>query len=104
MTPDTDTPQAVGLIRVDDGVHAREHLANLRQALPDAELTEPDDVGVFEARLSAPSREAALQRVFDAIAAVGADDHVVFLEHPDVPRHWRRREGAAGGTGGTIAS
>jgi hypothetical protein len=82
---------AVGLIRVDEGPHSREHVAKLRDVLHDAEFTEPDDLGVFEVRLTAPSREAALLRVFDAIAAAGADDHVVFLEHPDIPRHWQRR-------------
>ena len=67
---------------------AREQLA---AALPDTEITEPDDVGVFEIELDADDQEHALQRVWDALAASGADDHIVFLEHPDLPEHWRPR-------------
>jgi hypothetical protein len=29
--------------------------------------------------------------VWNAVAASGTDDHVVFLEHPDLPEHWRHR-------------
>jgi hypothetical protein len=66
----------------------------LADALPDATVSEPDDVGVFEIELDADDSEAALQRVWDAVAAAGADDHVVFLEHPELPEHWRDRSGA----------
>jgi hypothetical protein len=69
---------------------AREQLA---AALPDAEVTEPDDVGVFDVVLDADDLEDALQRVWDAVAASGTDDHIVFLEHPDLPEHWRPRSG-----------
>jgi hypothetical protein len=69
---------------------AREQLA---AALPDADITEPDDVGVFEVNLRADAQEQALQRVWDAVAASGTDDHIVFLEHPELPEHWRRRSG-----------
>jgi hypothetical protein len=68
---------------------AREELAD---ALPDdAEVSEPDDVGAFEIALDADDEEAALQSVWDAIGASGTDDHIVFLEHPDLPEHWRHR-------------
>jgi hypothetical protein len=70
---------------------AREQLA---QALPDAEVGQPDDVGVFEVTLAAEDREDALTRVWDAVAASGTDDHIVFLEHPDLPEHWRLRSGS----------
>jgi hypothetical protein len=69
---------------------AREDLA---AALSDAEVGEPDDVGLFEIRLEAADQEDALRRVWDAVAAAGADDHVVFVEHPDLPEHWRRVSG-----------
>ena len=69
---------------------AREQLA---AALPDAELGVPDELGVFEIALDADDAEQALQRVWDAVAASGADDHVVFLEHPELPGHWRSRSG-----------
>jgi hypothetical protein len=67
---------------------AREHLA---AALPDAEVGQPDDLGVFEIALDAEDLEAALTVVWDAVAASGSDDYVVFMEHPDLPGHWRSR-------------
>jgi hypothetical protein len=70
---------------------AREQLA---QALPDAEIGDPDDVGVFEVALEAEDREDALTRVWNGVAASGTDDHIVFLEHPDLPEHWRPRSGS----------
>lgn len=69
----------------------REAQDDLSATLPDADITEPDDVGVFEVALDADDREQALLRVWDAIAAAGVDDHIVFLEHPDLPEHWRHR-------------
>ena len=71
----------------------QEARAQLAQALPEAEVGEPDDVGVFEISLEAEDREDALTRVWNAVAASGTDDHVVFLEHPDLPEHWRLRSG-----------
>ncbi len=74
---------------------AREELAD---ALPDdAVVTEPDDIGVFEITVEAEDREEALQIVWDAVAASGTDDHIVFLEHPDLPEHWRRHSGTPEG-------
>ena len=72
---------------------SREHLA---AALPEAEVGPPDEIGVFEVALDAEDREEALQRVWDAVAASGTDDHIVFLEHPDLPEHWRRFSGRPG--------
>lgn len=71
-------------------LEAREQLAAV---LPGAEVTEPDDVGVFDVILEAEDQEQALQRVWDAVAASGTDDHIVFLEHPELPDHWRPRSG-----------
>jgi hypothetical protein len=71
-------------------LEAREQL--LAQ-LPDAEASEPDDVGVFEIHLEADDKEAALTSVWDAVAASGTDDHIVFFEHADIPDHWRERSG-----------
>ena len=65
----------------------------LAAALPGAKVGEPDDVGVFEVVLEADDREDALSRVWDAVAASGTDDHIVFLEHPELPEHWRHRSG-----------
>lgn len=73
---------------------AREQLA---AALPGAQIGEPDDVGVFEVAVDAEDEEAALQRIWDAVAASGTDDHIAFLEHPELPEHWRPRSGRPGG-------
>ncbi|HEY2317985.1 MAG TPA: hypothetical protein VGH67_06775 [Solirubrobacteraceae bacterium] len=73
---------------------ARERLA---AALPDAQVGAADDVGVFEVTLEAADLEDALLRVWDAVAASGTDDHIVFLEHPELPEHWRPRSGHPGG-------
>ena len=72
---------------------AREQLA---AALADAEVGAADETGVFEIALEAGDEEQALQRIWDAVAASGTDDHVVFLEHPDLPEHWRRVSGSPG--------
>jgi hypothetical protein len=68
--------------------------AGLAAALPGTEVTEPDDLGVFEVALDAEDQEDALSRVWDAVAASGTDDHIVFLEHPELPEHWRRYSGS----------
>ncbi len=67
---------------------AREQLAAV---LPEAEVGEADEVGVFTIAVEAPDLEHALQRVWDGLAASGTDDHIVFLEHPKLPEHWRPR-------------
>jgi hypothetical protein len=70
---------------------ARQQLA---AALPDgAEVKDPDDVGIFDVVAEADNFENALQIVWDAVAASGTDDHLMFLEHPDLPEHWRARAG-----------
>jgi hypothetical protein len=88
--------QAVGLIAMHgDTPRDREAIQQLVQALPGATAGELDEeTGAFEVHVEADSHEDALQAVFDAIAAAGVDDHVVFAEHPDVPRHWRRASAA----------
>jgi hypothetical protein len=74
----------------DRDLEARQQLLD---QLPDTEGTEPDDVGVFEIHLDADDKEAALTRVWDAVAASGTDDHIVFFEHADIPDHWREKSG-----------
>jgi hypothetical protein len=69
---------------------AREQLA---AALPGATVGPPDDVGIFAVSLEANELEDALTRLWDAVAASGTDDHLVFLEHPELPEHWRPRSG-----------
>ena len=65
------------------------------------ELGEIDGTGLFEARVEAPDFEAALQRMWDALAEAGVDDDFAFAEHPSIPEHWRRRD--AGGPPGAVA-
>ena len=72
----------------------QEARAQLAAALPEAEVGEPDDVGVFEVSLEADDLDDALLRVWDAVAASGTDDHIVFLEHPELPEHWRPYSGS----------
>jgi len=71
--------------------------ARLAAALPGAEIGEPDDVGVFEVQVEAGNLEGALERVWDAVAASGTDDHVLFFEHTELPEHWRPRSTRPGG-------
>ncbi len=72
---------------------ARDELA---AALPQAaEVGPPDEVGAFDISLEADDREAALTVVWNAVAASGTDDHILFLEHPELPEHWRPRSAAA---------
>jgi hypothetical protein len=70
--------------------------AQLAEALPDATVGPPDELGVFEIELDADDQEDALSQVWDAVAASGTDDHVLFLEHPELPEHWRERSGSPG--------
>jgi hypothetical protein len=68
---------------------ARERLA---EQLPGAHVDPPDpETGVFDVKFEAESREEALDRVWNALAAAGADDEILFLEHSDIPEHWRSR-------------
>lgn len=59
---------------------ARDRLA---RQLSGAEFTDVDEAtGVFEISLEAADRESAVTRVFNAVAAAGADDHLVIAENP----------------------
>ena len=85
---------AVAMLMLHHGTpRDREAREQLAAVLPDAEITQADELGIFEIRLDADDQEHALQRVWDAVAASGTDDHVVFLEHPELPEHWRHRSG-----------
>ena len=53
--------------------------------------TEPDELGCFEVVLNCDSQDEALKRVWDAVAAAGADDHLVIMEFPHIERHWEHR-------------
>jgi len=85
---------AIGMLMLHSGSpRDQEARVQLAVALPDAEVSEGDDLGVFEVRVDADDQDSALQRVWDALAASGTDDHIIFLEHPELPEHWRNRSG-----------
>jgi hypothetical protein len=69
----------------------------LAEALPDATVGDADpDTGAFQIEVEADDLDQALTKVWNAIAASGTDDHVAFLEHPELPEHWRARARPAG--------
>jgi len=85
----------IGMVELHVGTPRDEEAhAKLAAALPGADVTAPDDVGVFEVALDAEDQDDALARVWDAVAASGTDDHIVFLEHPELPEHWRHLSGS----------
>ncbi len=89
--------RAIGMVmltRGQRGERAREALAD---ALPGGEVGEVDDDGTFEVTVEADDQEEALEQVWNAVAASGTDDHLAFVEHPDLPEHWRHRSQAPGG-------
>jgi hypothetical protein len=82
----------VGLIMLLDGPRGDQAREALGQVLGDgSSIGQVDDVGVFTASVDAIDREQALQRVWDGIAAAGVDDEIAFVEHPELPEHWRHR-------------
>jgi len=74
-----------------------EALEELKEALPRGEVGGPDDEGIFEIAIDAADHEDALRWIWDAVAAAGADDHIVFLEHPELPEHWRHLSASPAG-------
>jgi hypothetical protein len=76
----------------------RECRERLAEALADdAVVRQPDELGVFEIELDAENQEDALLKVWNAVAASGTDDHILFLEHPELPEHWRPRSASPQG-------
>ena len=80
----TEGRHVILMERTARGPGAQEAIARLAQQLSGAVFNDIDEAtGVFEIALDAPDREAALQRVVDAMAAAGADDHLLLAENPD---------------------
>jgi hypothetical protein len=76
----------------DDEAHAA-----LAAALPEgAEVGAAGEDGAFTVTVEADDLDAALTTVWDAVAASGTDDHLLFLEHPELPEHWRSKSGGGG--------
>jgi hypothetical protein len=88
----------IGLLMLHGGTptdqQAREKLAAVLGA--DAVVSPADELGVFTVALEASHLDDALTSVWDAVAASGTDDHLVFLEHPELPQHWRSRSAVPG--------
>lgn len=91
-----NSAQRVALYVVNPREAVSEALDRMAAALPGATVGRPDDVGIVEIALDAPSFDAALTQVWDAIAAAGADDALAFAEHPELPEHWRDKVRGAG--------
>jgi hypothetical protein len=82
---------SIGMVRLDRGAKSSEALSRFAAALDGSRVSDPDETGAFEVSIECASQEAALDRVWDAVAAAGADDHIAFLEHPSLPEHWRHK-------------
>jgi hypothetical protein len=89
------TMHRIGLQLTDRTPRAHRCRDDLIEALDGAESTQPDADGTFEVVVDAPTAEDALKVVWNGIARGGCDDHLVILEHPDVPRHWEHRPAGA---------
>jgi hypothetical protein len=83
---------AVALQCLDRGMLCNAARRRLSDALG-VPVDDPDELGFIEVRLEADDFEGALQKAWDAMASAGADDHLVFAEHPHIPEHWRHRDG-----------
>jgi hypothetical protein len=81
---------SVGLREEMGGPHGEEVRRALLDALGNPPATEPDETGTFEVTVEAGSFDDALLAVWNALAASGAEEHILFIEHPDLPGHWRR--------------
>jgi hypothetical protein len=72
------------------GPHGDEVRRAFLKELGDPPATEPDDTGTFEVSIRADTIDDALLAAWNAVAASGAEDHILLLEHPNMPDHWRR--------------
>jgi hypothetical protein len=74
----TRTKHQITLETLDPDQHTGEATrAELARTL-EAEVGAPDEGGLFDLRVEADSREEALQRVVDALAALGVEQHFTF--------------------------
>ena len=72
------------------GPHGEEVRRAFLEQLGNPPATEPDDTGTFVVTIEAGTIDDALLAGWNALAASGADDHILFIEHPDLPEHWRQ--------------
>ena len=81
----------VGLRQELKGEHGDNTRGALIAALGDVPATEPDEDGTFEVTVQTDTEDEALLAVWNAIAASGADEHIVLIEHSKLPEHWRHK-------------
>ena len=87
------TTHQVTLQILDPDQHTGEETrADLARALG-AEVGAPDEGGLFDLRLEADTREAALQHAADALAAAGVDQHFTFPSTTGTDYHPPGRRG-----------
>ena len=72
------------------GEHGEEVRKAFLEALGNPPATEPDETGTFEVTVDGDSIDDALLAAWNALAASGGEDHILFIEHPNLPEHWRR--------------
>ena len=72
------------------GPHGEEVRRAFLEALGAPPATDPDETGTFEVGVEADTLDDALLAAWNALAASGAEDHILFIEHPSLPEHWRR--------------
>jgi hypothetical protein len=80
----------IGLRQEIGGPHGEAARKAFIEQLGNPPATDPDDAGTFEVTVEAATVDDALLTAFDALAASGSEDHIVFIEHPNVPGHWRQ--------------
>ena len=80
----------IGLREEMGGPHGVEVRQALLEALGNPPATEPDEAGTFEVTVEADRVDDALLAVWNGLAASGSDDHILMIEHPNMPDHWRR--------------
>jgi hypothetical protein len=81
---------SIGLREEIGGPHGDEVRRAFLEALGNPPATEPDETGTFEVTVVADTIDDALLAAWNAVAASGAEDHILLIEHPNMPGHWRR--------------
>jgi hypothetical protein len=87
----------IGMLALAHGAALERGRRELAAVLGEDAVERPDELGLFDVRVMASSQDEALERVWDAVAASGADDEIAFAEHPSLPEHWRHRARAPRG-------
>lgn len=75
----------IALHRAAPTARCEEAVDGLRAELGPESVEEPDETGMFAVEVEAASFDAAVQRVRDAVAAVGGDECIELGEPSGVP-------------------